>query len=163
MKKYLFTFFAFAVSMSCTSQKSDSGYSVIEYEATPCFGFCPIFKMTINSDRSAVLEAERFNFNEGKSREDFSAPREGTFKTTIKKEDYEALVSLLNQLNPKSLKGYYGDKKITDMATSFLRLKFSDHSEKQIQDYGKGGTPELKEVYDFFENLKHNQKWEKVK
>jgi len=163
MKKFLFILCAFVFFISCTSQKMNSNYTKIEYEAGPCFGFCPIFKMTIDSERNAVLEAERFNFTEGKSKEDFSAPREGTFKTTIKKEDYDALTALLDKLNPKSLKDYYGDKRISDMATSYLRITFSDGSKKQIQDYGKGGTPELKEVYAFFENLKHNQDWKKVK
>lgn len=160
--KYLLTALAFAFVISCNSQKTSSNYSRIEYEAGPCFGFCPIYKMTINADRTAVLEAERFNFSEGHSKEDFSKPREGTFTTTIKKEDYEKLVSLLNDLDPKTLKNYYGNKQITDLPTSYLRLNFKDQSFKQIQDYGKNGTEKLKEVYQFFEALKHNQTWQKA-
>ena len=163
MKKFLLAFFAFAFIVSCTTQKTVSKYSVIEYEAGPCFGFCPVFKMTIDSNRNAILEAEHFNFTEGKTKDDMSGPREGTFKTTINKEDYDALVALLDKTNPKSLNDFYGDKRITDMATSYLRLTFADQSKKQIQDYGKRGTEELQEIYAFFENLKHNQNWEKVK
>ena len=148
--------------LSCaTSNKSN--YSKIEYEAGACFGFCPIFKMTINPDRTAVLEAEHFNFTDGRSKDEFSKPREGTFKGTIKQDDYTVLVALLNSLNPGSMKDQYGRRDVTDLPTSYLRLQFNDGKAKTIEDYGKHGTPKLEEVYRFFEELRHNQKWEKVK
>lgn len=161
--KYVLTLFAFVVLLSCNAQKNLSDYTKIEYEAGACFGFCPIYKMTINSDRTAVLEAERFNFSEGNTKDDFSKPREGTFKTTIKKEDFDYLVTLLNNLNAPSLKDYYGEKNITDLPTSYLRLDLKDGTKKQIQDYGKNGTENLRKVYEAFEALKKSQSWEKIK
>lgn len=148
---------------SCNSQKMTSKYAAIEYEAGPCFGSCPIYKMTINPDRTAVLEAEHFNFSEGFSKGEFDKPREGTFKTTIKEEDYKKLTALLDGLNLKTLNDKYGNRNVTDMATSYLRIKFSDGSEKNIEDYGKRGTEKLMEVYQVFEDLKKSQNWEKVK
>lgn len=161
--KFVFSLFAFVLLMSCTTQKSSNQYSKIEYEAGACFGFCPIYKMTINPDRSAVLEAERFNFSKGNSKDDFSKPREGTFTTTIKKEDFDKLVVLLNELNPKSLNDYYGNKNVTDLPSSYLRLDFIDGSKKQVQDYGKNGSEKLKAVYNAFEDLKKSQTWTKIK
>lgn len=81
--------------------KNTSKYSTIEYEAGACFGSCPIFKITINPDRTAVLEAEHFNFSKEFSKAEFSKPREGTFKGTIKQEDYDKLVALLDNLDVK--------------------------------------------------------------
>src|SRR5690606_35946967 len=100
--KYLFTLFALALMMSCATTTSPK-YSQIEYEAGACFGFCPIFKITINPDRDAIIEAERFTFTEGRSKDEFSAPREGTFKATIKEADYIKLLAMLDSLNPKAL------------------------------------------------------------
>lgn len=160
--KYLFSLLALAFIFSCNSQKMTSKYSNIEYEAGPCFGSCPIYKMTINSDRTAVLEAEHFNFSKGGSKAEFSKPREGTFKTTIKETDYKKLTALLDGLNVKSLNEKYGTRNVTDLPTSFLRIKFQDGSEKNIEDYGKKGTEKLVAVYKFFEELKHNQQWQKV-
>ena len=60
--KYLLSLFAAVILFSCGTQKNQSKYSVIEYEAGACFGFCPIYKMTIQSDRTAILEAEHFKF-----------------------------------------------------------------------------------------------------
>lgn len=161
--KYLLTLCAFILLFSCTSQKANSEYSKIEYEATPCFGFCPVFKITINPDRTAVFEAEHFNFTTQPSKDEFSKPREGTFKGTIKEKDYHKLISLLNGLNVKSLNDKYGKRNITDLPTSYLRIGFADGTAKNVEDYGKHGTEKLSEVYQFFENLRKNQQWTKVK
>ncbi|MCX8534309.1 DUF6438 domain-containing protein [Chryseobacterium luquanense] len=160
--KYLLSLFAIVALFSCQSQKMQSKYSTIEYEAGACFGSCPIFKMTINPDRTAVLEAEHFNFSQGFSKGEFDKPREGTFKTTIKEEDYKKLTALLDGLNVKTLNEKYGTRNITDLPTSYLRIKFSDGTDKNVEDYGKRGTEKLTAAYKFFEDLKHNQKWEKV-
>lgn len=162
--KYLLAICAFVLLTSCiTSQKVSSKYTKIEYEATPCFGFCPVFTMTINPDRTAVFEAEHFNFNDKPSKDEFSKPREGTFKGTIKEEDYNKLISLLDGLHVKSLNDKYGEHNITDLPTSYLRIKFADGTSKNVEDYGKRGSEKLSEVYQFFENLRKNQQWDKVK
>ena len=160
--KYFLSLLTFLLITSCNSQKNMNNYTTIEYEAGACFGFCPIYKMTINSDRNAILDAERFNFTTGNSKDDFSKPREGTFKAVIKEADYKKLVKLLKEINPKELKSKYGNHNITDLPTSYLRLKFVDGSKNEIEDYGKHGTDKLVELYKFFEDLKHNQEWKKV-
>ncbi|MDQ1163069.1 hypothetical protein QE422_003437 [Chryseobacterium sp. SORGH_AS 447] len=161
--KYILSLFAVILLFSCQSQKANSKYSRIEYEAGACFGSCPIFKITINPDRTAVLEAEHFNFSKGFSKSEFDKPREGTFKGTIKETDYNALIALLNNLNVKSLNEKYGERNVTDLPTSYLRIQFADGTTKHVEDYGKRGTEKLAELYKFFEDLRHNQQWTKVK
>lgn len=155
------TLVAAMMLLSCTVQ-NNSKYSKIQYEAGACFGFCPIFKMTVNPDRTAVIEAERFTFTEGNTKADFSAPKEGTFKAKISETDYSKLVSMLDALNVKSLKGYYGEKNISDLPTSHLNITFSDGTTKHIEDYGKSGTERLRELYEFIEGLRKTQTWTKV-
>ncbi|AZA82657.1 hypothetical protein C1637_20610 [Chryseobacterium lactis] len=161
--KYLLSLFAFVFLFSCTSQKADSKYSKIEYQTTPCFGFCPVFKITINPDRTAIFEAEHFNFNHKPSKDEFSNPREGTFTGTIKEADYHKLINLLNGLDVKSLNDKYGKRNITDLSTSYLRINFNDGTSKNVEDYGKRGSEKLSEVYHFIEDLRKNQQWTKVK
>jgi hypothetical protein len=79
------------------------------------FRSCPIFKITVNPDRTAVFEAEHFNFSKGFSKGEFDKPREGTFKGTIKQEDYNTLIALLDDLNVKNLNEKYGERNITDL------------------------------------------------
>ncbi len=159
--KYMLLFIGAALLMACTAQNK-SEYTTVEYEAGACFGFCPIFKITISSDRTAVLEAEHFNFSDGRSKDEFSMPREGTFKGTIKEEDYRKLVEMLNALKPETLKDKYGSRNVTDLPTSFIRLAFKDGTTKIVEDYGKQGRPDLEKLYRYFEDLRHNQTWEKV-
>ncbi|WP_343610630.1 DUF6438 domain-containing protein [Chryseobacterium oranimense] len=161
--KYILSLCAFIFLFSCTTQKTNSKYSKIEYEAGACFGSCPIFTMTINPDRTAVLEAEHFNFSKDFSKGEFSKPREGTFKATIKEADYNKLVTLLNSLDVKNLKDKYGSRNVTDLPTSYLRINFTDGTSKNVEDYGKNGREKLREVYTFIEELRHNQQWTKVK
>ena len=160
--KYLFSLVLFLGLMSCTTSQV-SKYSKIEYEVGPCFGFCPIFKITIDSDRNAVLEAEHFNFSQGEGRGDLDKPREGTFKSIISKEDYQKLVALTDDANVKTLKDSYIDKRIMDASKSNLRIYFSDGTKKDIA-LSTGEKPEkLVALYTFINELKKNQKWEKVK
>ncbi|KIA88353.1 hypothetical protein OA86_11570 [Kaistella jeonii] len=159
--KYLFTIIFSAFLFSCTTQNSNQ-YSKIQYEAGACFGFCPIFKMTINPNRTAVIEAEHFTFSEGNSKADFSKAKEGTFKTTIKEEDFSKIIFLLENADLKSLKDQYKNRNVSDLPTSYLRINFADGTSKNIEDYGKNGTPKLAEIYKFMENLRSNQTWVKV-
>ncbi|WBV60144.1 DUF6438 domain-containing protein [Chryseobacterium camelliae] len=161
--KYLFSLLTALLLFSCSTQKNTSRYSTIEYEAGACFGSCPIFKITINPDRTAILEAEHFNFSKEFSKAEFSKPREGTFKGTIKEDDYKKLTALLDGLAVQNLNEKYGERNITDLPTSYLRVNFTDGKSKNIEDYGKKGTEKLVEVYQFFEDLRHNQQWTKVK
>src|SRR6218665_3413700 len=56
----------------------------IEFSTTMCFGTCPVFELTINSDRTALYNAMQYNKIEGKH------------KGEIDKSSYEAIVTLLN-------------------------------------------------------------------
>ncbi|MBW8361405.1 MAG: hypothetical protein K0M56_04370 [Kaistella sp.] len=159
--KYLLSLFSFAMLMSCAISNAPK-YSKIQYEAGACFGFCPIFKMTVNPDRTTVIEAERFTFTDGKSKDDFAGPKEGTFRATLKEADYNKLVELLDGLNLKTLNNYYGNKNVSDLPTAHLQVTFADGSTKHIEDYGKRGTEKLDALYDFVENLRKTQTWTKV-
>ena len=159
--KYLSTLFITLLLFSC-APKNSSKYSKIQYEAGACFGFCPIFKMTINPDRTAVIEAEHFTFSEGKSKGEFSEEKEGTFTATLTEADYQKMVALLDGVNLSSLKDEYNNKNVSDLPTSFLRINFADGTSKNIEDYGKNATPKLREIYDFMEGLRKTQNWTKI-
>lgn len=159
--KYLLAFLLSITLLSCKT-KNSSPYSKIEYEAGACFGFCPIFKMTINPDRTAVIDAQHFTFSQARNKDEFSQPKEGIFKATIKEEDFDKMISLLNGADLKSLRDEYKDRNVSDLPTAFLRINYSDGTSKNIEDYGKNGTPKLREISEFMEGLRLSQKWEKI-
>ena len=155
---YVFSLVAFVLLLNCSSAKTDGQYSKIEYSAGACFGYCPIFKLTIKGDQTAIFEADRFNFSQDTS----SDQKEGTFKGTIKPEQYNQLSGMLNSLQLQNLKNFYGNKNISDLPTSYLTVTYQDGSIKKIEDYGKHGTDDLAKLYQFFDELKLNQNWTKI-
>lgn len=159
--KYLSTLLITLLLFSCASQNS-SKYTKVQYEAGACYGFCPVFKMTINPDRTAIIEAERHTFTQANTRGASSEEREGTFTATLKDADYQKMIALLESADLKSLKDEYKNRNVSDLPSSYLRINFSDNTSKNIEDYGKNGTPKLKEIYTFMEALRVNQTWTKV-
>lgn len=159
---YLLIGIIFTALCSCATQPNIK-YSTIEYEAGACFGFCPIFTMTIQSDRSAIIEAEHFTFTPGQSRGEISQTREGTFKATIHERDYQRLTQLLDKINIYSLEDNYGNRNVSDLPTAYVRVTDESGNRKEIEDYGKNGTPQLGELYTFFENMRFSQTWIKEK
>lgn len=160
--KYLFSLIVSLGLMSCTTSQT-AKYSKIEYEVGPCFGFCPTYKITVNSDRNAILEAERFNFSEGGSKDDFSKPREGTFKATISKEDYQKLVMLTDAADIKTLKDSYIDDRIMDASKINLRIDFADGTKKNIELSAGEKPQKLIDLQKYIDELKRKQQWQKVK
>lgn len=159
--KYIISLLAFVTVLSCTTSQT-SKYSKIEYEVGPCFGFCPIYKLTVNSDRNAVLEAEHFNFSEGEGKGDLDKSREGTFTSTISKEDYEKLIILTDAADIKALKDSYIDKRIMDASKSELSIYFSDSTKKTIQISAGEKPQKLVDLLAFIDSLKKKQQWKKV-
>ena len=162
--KYLLSLLVLFGLISCTTSQTPqpSKYSKIEYEVGPCFGFCPVYKITIDDKRNAVLEAEHFNFSQGEGKGDLDKPREGTFKSTISKEDYHKLIALTYAANAKTLKNSYIDERIMDASKANLRIYFSDGTKKDIA-MSAGEKPEkLKALYTYIIELKKNQKWQKI-
>lgn len=158
--KYFIYLFAMILLVSCATQKTE--INKIEYQAGACFGFCPMFKLTITPNRTAIIDAERFTFEEGKEKSDFGKAKEGIFKTTINEESYHKLIGMLNDLKIKSLNSKYGNHNITDLPTSYLTVNYQDGTSKKIEDYGKNGTEKLKELWNFIEDLRKTQSWTKV-
>lgn len=160
--KSIFAIFALISVLSCATNTT-SQFSKIEYEAGACFGFCPIFKMQIHPDKTVVIDAEHFTFSDGKSKDEFSKPKEGTFSTTLKEADFKKLMILIDGLNVQGLKTDYGNHNVTDLPTSYLNITFKDGTSKKVKDYGKNGTPKLKELYNLLDSFPKSQTWTKVK
>lgn len=163
--KYLFSLVIFLGFMSCkTAQTSQtSKYSIIEYEVGPCFGFCPTYKITVDADRNAILEAEHFNFSKGGSKDDMNKPREGTFKATLSLEDYKRLVDATDAANIKTLNESYIDKQIMDASKVNLRVTFADGTKRDIAMSAGEKPKTLTDLTTLIDEIKQNQKWVKVK
>ncbi len=123
----------------------------IEYNTTGCFGTCPVFKMTIRTDRSSVWEAIRYNqFGSHKSA--------GTYSCTITEDKYAELTNLLNYIDFEKLQLDYAVR-WTDDQQATLTITFDNGQSKTILDYGLLGTYGLNRVHQLMFNLRENQDW----
>ena len=118
----------------------------LEFQTTMCFGSCPIFNLTINSNRSAKYEAVKFNESEGE------------FSGTIDKDTYNELLELLNYIDFPNLKNNYSVG-WTDDQTCTLSITYDNGKKKTITDYGKIGTYGLDRIYSILFKLRENQTW----
>jgi hypothetical protein len=120
----------------------------IEYSTGPCFGSCPIFEMTINSDRKATFKAEEYN------------KMKGNFSSIIDTSNYNLLIHLLNYIDFVKLKKNYAVNWTDDQACT-LKITYDNGKLKEIYDYGLIGTFGLNRIYDILFKLCENQKWGK--
>lgn len=125
----------------------------IEYSTTGCYGLCPIFKLTINSDKTAKWYAEMFN---QVNNEEVS----GNFNSNITKDKYNDIVNLLNYIDFEMLQDNYAVN-WTDDQSSTLKITYDNGKVKSIHDYGLIGTYGLDRVYQLLFELRENQTWTK--
>lgn len=144
-KKLIYKFGAF---IEYNNAPKDFQIQTIEYETTPCFGFCPDFTIIINSNGKAAYNAYAYNDINGK------------FETTMNENDYSEFTGLLNYLNFP----YLPDKfplKAHDVQGCILTITYDNGKIKKIQDYSLHGSDlfGLFRLYQMFFDLRHNQSW----
>lgn len=125
----------------------------IEYSTTGCYGTCPIFKLTINSDKTAKWNAEMYNKINNKE-------ISGNFNSKITEDKYNDIVNLLNYVDFETLKDNYAVG-WTDDQSSTLKITYDNGKVKSIEDYGLIGTYGLDRIYQLLFELRENQKWTK--
>lgn len=123
----------------------------IEYSTSGCFGTCPIFKLIINSERTAKWDAEMYNEINNKE-------VSGNFNSKITEDKYNEIASLLNYIDFEKLKDNYAVN-WTDDQTATLKITYDNGKVKLISDYGLIGTYGLNRVYQLLSELRENQKW----
>lgn len=125
----------------------------IEFVTSGCYGHCPIFEMTINSDKSAHWVAKSFN-KIGK--EEYS----GKYFSTITDHEFQQIMELLNYLDFQHLKKRY-TVPWTDDQSCQLKITYNGGKIKTIRDYGLIGTNGLNRLYILLFDLRKNQKWQR--
>lgn len=133
-----------------------------------CYGTCPVFTLKLNKSGSSEFIAENYIFFkhddpdfEKKSQKAFEKG-EGTFKTGIKKADFQNLENLLNYINFPEFRENYAVN-WTDSQTATLVITYDDGKIKKVKDYGLSGTYGLKRLYTLLFDMRFNQDWKKEK
>jgi len=118
----------------------------IKLKTSGCFGRCPIFEITVLSDRSATYNAIKFN------------DRQGLFKAKIDSISFYKLLKTINYIKLLSLKDYYSVD-WTDDETVDIEVLYDNGRLKRISDYGAIGTFGLENLYNQIFGLRTTQGW----
>ena len=81
---------ALASLPACATVPEDGGVPSVSYETGPCFGACPVYRVTVNADGTGLFEGRRFTAVSG----------ERYFTLTL--SQYRAFVAQLAPLRPAS-------------------------------------------------------------
>ena len=127
----------------------------IEYSTSPCFGTCPVYKLTVDNKKNGIFFAEKYNFSD-----DYKDKDEGFFKGKVDDKKYKELISILNYIDFSKLKDEY-HVTATCQSSCVLKITYNNGKVKMIGDYGQVGTYGLKLLYQKLSDLRFNQKWTK--
>lgn len=117
---------------------------VITLERTPCYGFCPVYKLTILGDGTVIYDGRQFVKVEGR--------REAKIST----KDVAMLIKRFQEIDYFSLKESY-TRPVTDLSTTVTSLTLGDRS-KTVRNYA-GAPRELIELEKLIDRTANVQQW----
>lgn len=130
----------------------------IQYHAKGCYGKCPTFEITINSDRSAWFIAYGYNFSD-KTR--LIDDTEGIFTSTLNTKDFNRITDFINYLDFVILDEQYATPEM-HVESAEIIITYNGGKTKTISDYGMAGSYGLRAFYKMMEDLRFNQDWKKA-
>ena len=128
--RYIFIFLVFLYSSCNLSSSSTNGIQkklIISLNKTACFGTCPVYKIKIYNNQSAIFEGVKF------------VEKEGSYNFKISKKEINTILNKAKKINFQKMEDEYTEL-ITDLPTTYIMI-----NNKQIKDY-YGAPKELKEL-----------------
>ncbi|HEV2865705.1 MAG TPA: DUF6438 domain-containing protein [Allosphingosinicella sp.] len=114
----------------CATVQEDAaarGAMSVSYETGPCFGACPVYRVTVNSDGSGMFEGRRFTAVEGQR----------AFR--ISRQQFDALVAHLDPVRPAQGSVRYAgeacERVATDLPSAEVTWRMLGDGQQQLYFY----------------------------
>ena len=156
MKKYILVFIAMSLLLLPTAgcaakagaSSNDLDDVVITLERTACFGFCPVYTLTIYGDGTVIYDGEEF------------VTVKDRVEATITKEKIKQLVLEFEAIDYYSLDDNYIERTITDAQTVVTSITI-DGKTKAIEHYhGDFNAPEnLTALENKIDEIVNSNQW----
>ena len=157
MKRYLiFVTLILVIAFTVKAQKGRGDFpgdrrggeqiTEITLERTACFGYCPMYKVTLKRDGTATYVGRE------------NVERKGTYRGKF--YGFERLAQLVEARGYFNLKDNYSAQ-VTDLPSTITSVVRSGRR-KTITNYGDMGPVELWGIEQAIDGLVANTKWEKV-
>ena len=134
-----------------------SGVTEITLERTPCFGTCPVYKVTLQNDGTVIFEGKEYVKEAGRRSGKISAKQ---FQQLVAKVEQIGFFTLNDEyLTKKNADG--SETRITDMPSRITTVKRGPES-KRVRNYF-GGPDSLKELEELIDKISNSARWVKGK
>lgn len=120
-------------------------YESITLERSPCYGTCPVYRVSLHRDGRAEFEAIKY------------MPTSGKFTSKVEVYEYGRLCYLLDQLHFMSLDPAY-EADWTDDATYTITTTGKDRK-KVVKEYGSVGPIELWAMQQAIDSIRQKLEW----
>lgn len=132
--------------------KREPEITQIVLERTPCFGVCPVYKLTIHRSGKVVYEGKAHVWEEGRQ------------TGRVSKEGFRQLVSKIEEINFFNLRDRYDGKNadgsgvtVTDLPTRKTSVTRGNVT-KTVENYFRGPKG-LKELEDLIDEVTKSTEW----
>ncbi len=133
-----------------TPTPDDISDVVITLERGPCFGACPVYKLTIYGDGRVVYQGIRF------------VAVEGNRTASISEEKVRQLVNEFQKIDYFSLNDEYVDVTATDMPTAITFISVNGQTKTVAHYHGDFDAPEeLTALEDKIDEIVSTERWVK--
>jgi hypothetical protein len=165
--KYFFTLILLNFSIFSFGQEIE--ITKIEYSTTG-YASAPDFDLIIYSDRTIIFNARADNYKEKFNGETVpfgigsnginirESEVKGIFKTKANRKTFKEISDLIQSLKTEFIEKKYSSNELHSSVGN-LRVSFANGNTQSIYDYGLSGTEKLLKVYNYFSELRFNQKW----
>jgi hypothetical protein len=113
-----------------TSDRRDFGITEIAIERSGCFGRCPVYTAKISRDGTVTYTGRKY------------VNREGSFQAQVSPYLFDNLAELAVKIGYRDFSPVY-TAGVTDMATVYTRVTYTDRKVKIVSDYADCGPVTL--------------------
>lgn len=122
----------------------------ISLERTPCFGACPVYKVTIRRDGTLTYHGQRF------------VDRLGDYEARVPRSTVRNLERALGQSGYWAMNRSY-DARVTDLPSQIVQVR-TNRFVKTVSEYGSFGPKELERLHDLIDRaMKSAKHWRKLR
>ncbi|MBK8944079.1 MAG: hypothetical protein IPM32_02305 [Ignavibacteriae bacterium] len=145
MRKYLFIILFFIIN-GC--EEEDRLLETMYYNQLSCRGGCPVYEITISSDRILRYVGKRYVSNKD------------TIYESVTLEQIKKLTNAFDECNYFLLKDKYNAIHVTDMASAITSIDMEGKYKRIEHYFGDSSAPEeLKNLYIKINEILNTEKW----
>jgi hypothetical protein len=138
-----------AEPLESTAPEEPKDSLFLYYQKTPCFGTCPIFKMTIYRSGYAIYKGDNF------------VDMMGDFEARFSEGQMEAITAMANQVGYFDMGERYDDPMVTDLPSTIVEMLNQEGKRKKVLNRYQGPA-EIQDLYKLINEMIDQVEWKPI-